>query len=87
MSLHNTHTIRVRYHSGTHQAIDDKSWKKCTSTSGHRQAAEALLKKQGIVGTVLRAQRLEAGLHDAKKKPWEQWQVYIVNAEPVKPES
>jgi len=86
MSILDRHTIRVRYHGGTHQAIDDKSWRKCTSTSGHRQAAEALLKKQGIAGTVVRMQRLESGLHDANKKAWEQWQVYIVKATTSKPQ-
>lgn len=79
MTTERKHTIRVRWNGSTHQAIDDKSWVKCTSTSGHREAVRALLKKQGITGKSLRrAAHLEKGMHDPKRADWEQWQVFLI---------
>lgn len=77
------HTIRVRFKtsSHTHQAIDDRSNVKCTSTSGHEQAARRLLEKQGLTGQLFRAHHLEKGLYNSSTHSWEQWRVYIV--EPV----
>lgn len=77
------HTIRVRFHgtAHTHQAIDDRSSVKCTSTSGHEQAARRLLEKQGLTGQLVRAKHLEKGLYNGSAHSWEQWWVYIV--EPI----
>jgi hypothetical protein len=77
------HTIRTRWAGGTHQAIDDRSWVKCTSTSGHEQAAFNLLAKQGIENAKLeRLHQREQGLRDAKKAVHEQWRLYrVVNGE------
>lgn len=75
------HTIRVRWSNGTHQAIDDRSWVKCSNTGGHEQAAFRLLEKQGIEGMRLQLQRLtqrEQGLRDPKRAVHEQWRLYKV---------
>lgn len=73
------HTIRVRWNGSTHQAVDDRSWAKCTSTSGHEQAAFNLLEKQGFTGAKLeRLHQREQGLRDAKKAVHEQWRMYGV---------
>lgn len=77
----NLRTIRVRFQGGTHQAIDDRSWQKCTCTSGHREAAKRLLEKQGITGVdPVRWKEKEEALHDPAQPPWRQWQVFVVKA-------
>lgn len=74
------HTIRVRYTGDTHQAIDDRSWAKCTSTSSHETAAFNLLKKQGIAegARLERLHQREQGMRDPKRPAHYQWRVYRV---------
>jgi hypothetical protein len=72
------HTIRVRYQGDTYHAIDDRSWKKCTSTGGHSKAVWNLLEKQGIKAGIQRRPHLEKSMRDPKRADHEQWQVYEI---------
>lgn len=79
MATEREHTIRVRYANGTHQAVDDRSWVKCSSTSGHEQAAFNLLRKQGITDAQLqRLHQREQHMRDPKRPVHEQWRMYKV---------
>lgn len=76
------HTIRVRYSGDTHQAIDDRSWVKCSSTAGHETAAFNLLRKQGIEGAQLeRLHDREQAMRNPKQPAHYQWRVYRVITE------
>lgn len=80
------HTIRTRYTGDTHQAIDDRSWVKCTCTSSHEQAAFNLLKKQGITGmNLVRLHQREQAMRDPKRPVHYQWRVYKVVPAPADP--
>lgn len=74
------HTIRVRFTGWSHQAVDERTYARATRTSGHEEAALAVLKGQGLRGTLERAEHLEKALHNPARKEWEQWRVYIVKA-------
>jgi len=81
------HTVRVRYSGDTHQAIDDLSWKKGSSTSSHETAVFNLLKKQGIEGVQLeRLHEREQGMRDPKRPAPYQWRVYRVVSNNAQPE-
>lgn len=81
--------IRVRYTGTTHQAVDDHTGAKCTSTASHEWAAFALLRKQGfdVDGGQVQLLRLydkEKEIRNPRLGLTGQWQVYKVVVPPKK---